>query len=163
MPDNKSAISAARQRLLVELANRHIQAELAKDIEGTLATLCADPHYEIHPLGLVITHRDAIAEFYRRTVFMFARIRPSGPSGTFESGSTGKFVGDDGIVVHDHGIFIGDDGIEIPLKALSIFAFDEASGLLKGEQIFLNRGGATVFSNALGTDFSKLPGVSTGG
>ena len=46
-------------------ALRHIEAEARDDLEGTLATLAADPVYELWPLGLQMRGLDRLRRYYR--------------------------------------------------------------------------------------------------
>lgn len=145
---------------LIDMVNAHVRAEVDGDMDAVLATLCPEPHYECHPLGMTMTDISTIAEFYRRCGSMFAKIKIVGESGTFGDGNAGKYFGTNGIVTWDHGTLTGSDGGEIVIKCLALFELDAASGLLKGEKMFFNDGAAGLFTELLGDDFRALPGVS---
>jgi hypothetical protein len=146
----------------VDLIKRHIETELAGDIEGILATLCPVPHYEIHPAGLNIDSTDSVAEFYRRMRVVFQRVKPVGLSATLDGEYHGQFFGRDGAVTFDHVVYDDGSGEEVPIKLIGVFDCDEASGLLKGERVFMNRQASALFLKILGDDFLELPGVSLG-
>ncbi|GAB3322071.1 hypothetical protein [Haliea atlantica] len=50
---------------LLEIAYRHTVAEENGDYEGTLATLEANPVYELFPVGLRMSGMDAARRYYR--------------------------------------------------------------------------------------------------
>jgi hypothetical protein len=155
--------SEEHRRLLLDLVNRHVKAEVEQDLAGVLATVCPEPYFEIHPLGYALTTHEAVEQFYRRMISMFRDLKPVGTSATFAGGATGKFIGDLGIVTRDNVLFRTESGVEKAVKSMAHFQLDESSGLLKGEEIFLNAAAADAFRRALGEDFKNLPGVvSTG-
>ena len=147
---------------VLELIKRHIETELAGNIDGILATLCPMPHYEIHPAGLSIDSRDSVAEFYRRMRVIFERVKPAGLSATLGGGYHGQYFGRDGAVTFDHVIYSEDGQEDVLIKLIGLFDYDEASGLLKGERVFMNKEASALFLTVLGTDFLQFPGVSLG-
>src|SRR5262245_26534536 len=54
--------------LLLEMLQAHSACERRMDVAGTMDTVGLNPSWELHPLGLEIRGRDAIREFYRRTL-----------------------------------------------------------------------------------------------
>ncbi|WP_114953031.1 hypothetical protein [Sphingosinicella terrae] len=48
----------------VEVARRHSVAEMGGDLEGTLATLEADPIYELFPVGLKLCGTGKVRRYY---------------------------------------------------------------------------------------------------
>src|SRR4051812_9652613 len=50
---------------LARMAIRHIEAEALDDVPGTLATLVADPIYELWPIGLSLRGLDKIRRYYQ--------------------------------------------------------------------------------------------------
>ncbi len=58
---------------LVAVARAHAAAEAVGDLETTLATLEADPVYELWPLGVAFRGRDAARVYYEH---FFANVRP---------------------------------------------------------------------------------------
>jgi len=158
MAANRSSRAFDAEAFLA-LIHRHVQAEIAGDVDAVMATICTEPHYEVHPIGFIMKSSEAVRAFYRRALPMFTEIKPDSDSATWESGNAGKFVGARGVVVRDVGIMIRN-GHRTPIKALAMFIPDPASGLLKGEHIYTNSATAKVFSEKLGADFIHLPGVT---
>jgi hypothetical protein len=142
------------------VVHRHMQAEVAMDIEATLATVCDQPHYEFHPLGLIIKSPQAVRVLYERVLGLFRTLEPAAQSSTWEEGDAGKFVSRQrGIVVVDAATLVRD-GRKLPIKSISLFVPDFATGLVKGEHIYTNSVLAAVLQERLGADFASLPGVS---
>ena len=49
---------------MVELGTRHARLEAEGDLEGTLATLVAEPVYEFHPMGWKLAGRERVVRYY---------------------------------------------------------------------------------------------------
>ena len=60
---SSSGSSASREQL-IEIARAHATAEGAGDMAATLATLEADPRYELHPVGLAFRGMAQARLFY---------------------------------------------------------------------------------------------------
>jgi hypothetical protein len=73
----------------IALAHAHATSEGAGDFDGVLATLEADPVYELQPVGLAFRGLDAARVFYRH---FFASFQPLIDSYSLRS----EWVGDDG-------------------------------------------------------------------
>lgn len=58
---------------LTAIARRHGEAEGAGDLEGTLATLEAQPRYELFPVGLTMSGADRTRRYYEH---FFAEVAP---------------------------------------------------------------------------------------
>jgi hypothetical protein len=58
---------------LIDVARRHVEAETAGDLDGTMATL-EDHVYDLWPVGLRLEGRDAVARYYRS---FFDRFMPT--------------------------------------------------------------------------------------
>ena len=58
---------------LVAVAHAHAAAEAADDLDATLATLEADPVYELLPMGVAFHGQDAARAYYEH---FFATVRP---------------------------------------------------------------------------------------
>jgi hypothetical protein len=58
---------------MIELAHAHAAAEGAGDVATTLATLEAEPVYELQPAGLVLRGMDAVRGYYE---YFFAEFQP---------------------------------------------------------------------------------------
>ncbi|MET0658943.1 MAG: hypothetical protein ABW110_12375 [Steroidobacteraceae bacterium] len=164
----------ATRAALIEVVDRHVRAEVAQDVDGVMATICAQPHYEVQPLGLVMTSTAAVREFYQRLLYMMGEKIPADPGKVATSDAddldssifltTGDYMigqsgGQAGLVLRDRWRVQKPTGIEYH-KSLALFLLDEKSRLLKGEHIYLNAGSAAVFKQALGEEFANLPGVT---
>jgi len=153
-----------QREALLALIAKHVQAEVAQDVAGVMATLRPSPRFEVHPLGYVLNSAEAVAEFYRRTLPLFDKFTPAGTSSTFGGEpNEGNFLGANEVITKDFLIYHGADGTRTTVKCLSLFLFDPASGLLEGEQMFLSDTGAGLIGAALGDDFTTFPGVETFG
>ena len=53
------------QRAMVELFQRHVEAELAGDLDTTMATMTASPHLNHVPTMMGGVGRDGVRDFYR--------------------------------------------------------------------------------------------------
>ena len=71
------------------LWQKHVIAENRRSVEGLLATLCAEPVYQIMATGETHRGREAVANFYRG-------LFESMPDVTFEL--RGQFIGEEGVV-----------------------------------------------------------------
>jgi hypothetical protein len=146
---------------MTQLIRQHTDAEVRLDIDAVMATVCDDPFYEIQPLGYLISGRDAVRTYYERALPIFKRLKPGPvPSGSFGGGQSTDYVGNRGLVIRDDAVFEAEDGVRIRIKALSLLVVDEASGLLKGEHIYVNAAMGRLFQEALGHDFVYQPGVA---
>lgn len=58
---------------MLELGRRHAEAEARADLEGTMATMVAEPFYEFHPVGLSLSGGDRVRRWYSQ---FFQRFLP---------------------------------------------------------------------------------------
>ena len=58
---------------MYELGGRHARLEAEGDLEGTLATLVAEPVYEFFPMGWKMTGRERVVRYYEH---LFAHFIP---------------------------------------------------------------------------------------
>ena len=58
---------------MLELGRRHSEAEARADLEGTMATMVAEPFYEFHPIGLTLSGGDRVRRWYSQ---FFERFLP---------------------------------------------------------------------------------------
>jgi hypothetical protein len=147
----------------LHLISRHARAESAGKLDAVMDTICNNPHYEIHPLGLIITTRAAVHEYYRRILPIIAAAAKAagpGPAGNdplWKVGDANTFIGANAIITRDN-MKITDSGKTIPIKALSIWVWDRDSNLISGEHVYLNGAICSVIKDAI-TDFASFPGV----
>jgi hypothetical protein len=67
-------VPPSRREELIAVARAHAAAEARDDLAATLATLEADPLYELQPVGRVLRGMAAARRYYEH---FFARFRPS--------------------------------------------------------------------------------------
>ena len=58
---------------MLELGRRHAEAEARADLEGTMATMVAEPRYEFHPAGLSFRGGSRVRRYYSQ---FFERFLP---------------------------------------------------------------------------------------
>lgn len=109
------------------LADEHVRAEAAGDVEAVLATLEDDPFYDLHPHGLRFTGRDAVRRYYE---WLFTGFAPR----QRRTELLARYVGDGG-VVFEHRLWVArDDGTVVCHDLVGI---DVAGGhALAGERLY---------------------------
>ena len=136
---------------MLALSKRHVEQEMKGSVEGTMATVCPDPYYELYPMGFRIVGRAAVTEMYRRMLVAPIGLQPI-------QWATRKFsVGPEGIFSEDEAQIRDTDGTVRRVAAVSVYSFE--GELLKGERVYLNDAGAAMTQKALGPDFTKISGV----
>lgn len=131
---------------------RHEIPEIANDLEGTMATVCPDPTYELPAVGWMIEGREAVYEFYRRTLPYFdardvdaeRRIHAAGPN----------------TLLREAYMTVVLDGETVCTNYVAVMAIDPETGLITGERLYTDPVAAGLFAEALGDDFGTVPGVS---
>lgn len=147
-----------REERLLAMVRRHMDAELAQDIDAVMATLVTDPYYEIHPLGLRIRGRAAVREMYRKLLPGSFDLIVESQAMTFNTGDPKHvWIGPDGVVIREFCTVQPPDGSRFGISEMAIFSFE--GDLLAGEQFYCNGPLAALFKQALGPDFETLPGV----
>jgi hypothetical protein len=133
-----------------EAFERHLEFELACDLDGTMATVAADPHYEIPPLGWRIDGRDAVREMYRRffpgrerAIRGEIRLEAAGPNALVREAYTSFRTAEGGLVTGQY---------------MAVIFFD--GNLVSGERTYADPVYANAFAEDLGADFGDVPGVS---
>jgi hypothetical protein len=112
---------------LLALANEHVRCEIAQDVDGVLATLEDDTFYDIHPLGVRFSGRDAVRRYYE---WLFTSFGPR----QVRTELIGTYVGDEGVVFENRLWFSRDDG---SVACHDLIGIDVAGTTrLKGEKIF---------------------------
>jgi hypothetical protein len=134
-----------------KLYNAHAAAEYVSDLEATMATVVADPHYEWPTLGWRIDGRDAVREMYRR-------ILPA----TKERNMTGETrlqaVAADALVTELYVSFDTATGERFTTQSMVVMVFGD--GLIVGERTYADESFGRVILDYLGGDFGEVPGVS---
>jgi hypothetical protein len=111
---------------LVKNALRHSEAEGAFDMAGTLATLEADPVYDLFPVGLRMTGMDRARRYYEH---YFANVAPRIEHYALVS----EWIGKDGVCQEYDVTFRHDTGPRIH-RIQGILTFGER--LMSGERIY---------------------------
>jgi hypothetical protein len=143
---------------MIALVRAHMDAEIRQDIDAVMATLIADPYYEIHPLGLRIRGQSAVREMYKRLLPGSFDYIVESRAMTFNTGDPRHvWIGPDGVVIREFCIVQPPAGGRFEISEMAIFAVE--GSLLRGEQFYCNQPLARLFKGALGPDFASLPGV----
>jgi hypothetical protein len=142
----------------IALVRRHMDAEVAQDIDAVMRTLVDIPYYEIHPLGLRIQGKSAVREMYKRLLpGSFDHIVESRAM-TFNTGDPKNlWSGPDGVVIRESCMVQLPDGERFEISEMAIFSLEGES--IRGEQFYCNGPLARLFKIALGEEFKDLPGV----
>ena len=132
------------------LVEKHLAAEHAKDLEGIMATLSANPRFEYHPLGYALQGRVVVEEKYRRTI-----------SGLFARATTflkhEEWFNEDSAVCEDAVQCRRSDGKLVTLSGLSIITFE--GDKICGERMYFDDE-CSRYMDELLKDFWSFPGVS---
>jgi len=117
------------------LWQKHVLAENRRSIEGLLATLCAEPVYQIMATGETHRGREAVARFYRG---LFEAM----PDVTFER--VGQFVGEEGVVEESvlagthTGPLFGLPPTGRPVRLPLTIVFPMKAGEILGERMYFD-------------------------
>lgn len=127
------------------ILHRHVAAETAFDMEGTLATLTHDCLFEDVPTGETHRGREAVRAYYREWWDAFGNV-PSGsrryvPSGTFLIVET-RFVG------RHRGAYRGTAATGRPIDLPVAIFIGFRDGLMSGERFYYDR--ATLLAQIAG-------------
>ena len=111
---------------LVKNAHRHAEAEGAFDMAGTLATLEADPVYDLFPAGLRMVGMDRARRYYEH---YFANVAPR----IVHFALVSEWIGKDGVCQEYDVTYRHDSGPRVH-RILGILTFGKS--LLSGERIY---------------------------
>jgi hypothetical protein len=112
---------------MIAVAHRHVEAEASGDLEATMETLEAEPHYELLPTGIAFTGRDAARTYYEH---FFSTFRAT----AVRSEVRGEYVSDDGLV-QEYVIEVrGPGGTRERFPVVSVLSFGAQA--LSGERIY---------------------------
>jgi hypothetical protein len=114
------------QQELLAIARRHAQAEAEDDLEGTLATLEAEPVYEFFPSGRRFTGMANTRRYYEH---FFANVRPRIESYALH----GEWMSADGLAQEYSVVVRADDGSRREHRLIGILNF--GSTALTGERL----------------------------
>jgi hypothetical protein len=112
---------------LVKNALRHAEAEAGFDMAGTLATLEADPVYDLMPIGLRMKGMDRARRYYEH---YFANVGPR----IVHFALVAEWIGKDGVNQEYDVVFRHDDGVARTHRILGILTFGPTK--MTGERIY---------------------------
>lgn len=124
---------------------QHGLMELEQDLDGTMATVVADPHYELVNVGWRVDGREAVRELYRR---MYAGPQPLSTEGTVLGASPNSLCYQ--VSVEFEPAVVSRD--------LTVLTFE--GDLVASEVFYTDPSFTKVMREALGDDFEDVPGVS---
>ena len=112
---------------MVAVAHAHAAAEAVGDMEATMATLDADPTYELLPMGVVLRGREVAREYYE---YFFAKCQPLITGYSLRS----EWETEEG-VGQEYQVFVDGPGGATRHDIIGILTFG-TDGLLSGERIY---------------------------
>jgi hypothetical protein len=112
---------------LVQIAHAHAEAEARDDFETTMATLEADPVYELLPMGVAFRGRDAARTYYEH---FFSTVKSLVVGYELRN----EWVNDRGLAQEYRIDFRGPGGTVESHPVMSILTFGETA--LSGERIY---------------------------
>lgn len=131
----------------------HGKAELDFDVDATMATVVADPHYEIACLGLAVDGWDAVTEMYRRLL--------AGNRGrNIAAEERASALAGNTLMSEARVWFDSRTGDRACGHYLIVVSFDPVLHKVIGERIYTDPVFGRLWAENLGADFADLPGVS---
>lgn len=142
-------MSTVTRDVLETYVQEHFEAEVALDLDRTMASMADEPYWECVPLNFRANGRDAVREFYRRLMAgFFPRIRDFADMTTVLADDT---------AVLEHRIELElPDGSVRATYLVAIVQVNEQG--VVSERGYFDENLADVFRVALG-DFAAFPGV----
>lgn len=136
-----------------DLLLAHEIAELNQDIDATMDTVVANPHYELPPLGLKLDGQEAVRELYKRIL----------PTQTMDFAARKRVHGiAPNTLIREAYMTFNDPHTGVRHTGLYcvILAFDPVERKITGERQYADSEYAAVWRWQLGDDFEQVPGVS---
>lgn len=127
---------------------QHGLMELEQDLDGTMATVAAAPHYELMNVGWRLEGREAVREMYRR---MYAGPQPVSTDQRIVGAAPNSMTIEVAVRFDcfEHDVVSHD---------LTILTFED--GLVASERFYTDANFTEAMRQALGDDFGDVPGVS---
>lgn len=132
-----------------KITKGHGAAEFAMDMEATMATVGASPHWEYHPMGLALTDRESVEVQYE---LLFEHILPC-----VVSQSSRAFGYGDNYVIREQNFRMNFDGVESDNYFTVVISVDENHVI--GERIYNSGPLVAVLDRCFDEKFRALPGV----
>jgi hypothetical protein len=130
--------------------NAHAEAELARDLDATMATLSANPAYEFVAVGWRVDGRAAVREAYRR---LFA-----GHMDRVVSSTARMVAVAPNALCRESYIVARARGGSVTCQSMAVVTFE--GDLISGERVYSGPFMAELMQGDLGADFEEVPGVS---
>jgi hypothetical protein len=135
-----------------EILHAHETAEEANDLEGTMATVVVDPHYELPVMGVKLDGRQAVREFYRRTL---PRMTQRDVHATMRVHGLAANT-----LLREAYVHLEIDGQMITGNYCAVLLVDPEQRLIAGERVYMDPWFTKILLEDLGPDFEQVPGVS---
>lgn len=132
----------------------HGMAEMKFDVEETMQTVVANPHYEVAFLGIAIDGWDAVVEMYRRLL-------AGNRTRDFQIKVRVDTVGKNTLMQEAYVSFLTLAGERVTGVYLSVIEFDPVEKKIIGERIYGDAVWGRLWQENLGADFIDVPGVSS--
>lgn len=133
----------------LEVIHAHATAEFNNDVEGTMVTVCDNPRYELVSLGLGLETKDAVREFYARTL-------PPGAERKMSGEMRVELAGPD-TMIGEYFVDMVIDGEAKRTRVISVIVME--GDLFKGERVYADPLFTELWMKDLGEDFASYPGV----
>jgi hypothetical protein len=132
----------------------HEKAELEYDVDATMATLVANPHYEIATIGVAIDGWDTVHRMYQRLVKLGAEGR------NIQARARVIAFARNTLVREAHVSFDTPEGKRVTGLYLVVLEFDPEKKKIIGERMYTDPIFGKLLTDILGEDLATLPGVS---
>ena len=143
---------ATPPEIIQQRLQQHLEAEVALDVDATMATMAAEPIWECIPLNFRATGADAVRELYTRVIANYIpRLQ------NFEELTTS--IGEEQAVVEHMFTMDMPDGSVAKGHHLAIALMKD--GEMIGERVYFDSTVEKLFRWALGEDFFDVPGVTS--
>ncbi|AIY48003.1 hypothetical protein [Mycolicibacterium fortuitum] len=136
-----------------EILLAHEKGELEEDLDATMATLVANPHYELPTLGYAFDGYDAVREAY-------SRIMPGTRTRNVAAKMRVHAIDSNTLVREAHVSFNTRSGQRVNGNYIVVMSFDPEQKLISGERMYMDTNFAAMMSENLGPDFADVPGVT---
>lgn len=133
----------------LDVIHAHAAAEFANDVDATMVTVCDDPRYELVSLGLGLETKDAVREFYARTL-------PPGHERKMTGEMRVEVAGPD-VMISEYYVDLTLDGEQRRTRVISVIVME--GDLFKGERVYADPLFSELWAKDLGEDFADYPGV----
>lgn len=137
-----------------EILYAHDMAELTLDLDKTMDTVIANPHYEMVSFGLAVDGADAVREMYSRTLHKMV-------DSNIAARKRVHAIARNSLTRDAWVSFDTPGGQRVTGIYVNTLSFDPDQKLIAGENTSADPLFHKWLSDALGPDFEELPGVSS--